>query len=108
MALKSIHIRLEFNLIGGGVGGGNVGGLVGRGGISGSGVLLGVTGVGDISDVTVVAIGLVGDGLDATIGKSNVVRARNVTVTIAGLLVAHVVVIVVLHVIREAVGKGGL
>ena len=64
---------------GGGVSGGGVsGGLVGR-----CDVLLGVTRVRDISDVTVVAISLVSDGLDATIGESDVVRSRDVTVAIA-------------------------
>ena len=91
-----------FNhLIFGGVGLGRVGGgLVVLG-------LLGVTFVLDVSDEAV-AIILVGDGLDATIGEGDAVGARD-DLSVVALLVTHVDVrVVVLNVIRVGVGAGRL
>ena len=78
---------------------GVVGGRVRRGMVSGLGVSgggvglvvvsLGVTIVGDISDVTGVAIDVIVDGLLATIGENNGVRAGGL-VTIAGLVLVHI------------------
>jgi len=84
---------------GSGVSGGGVSGSrVGRGG---------VTRVGNIGDVTVTII-LVVDGLDATIGKSNVVRSRD-SLSAAVLGLAHVDVgVVVLNVPGEVVGATDL
>ena len=71
--------------------------------VGGCRVFLGVTVVFDISDVAVVVIGFVIDGLSAAIGQVNVVRARNVSLTIASLLVAEIVVIIVFDVVGEMV-----
>ena len=46
-------------------------------------VLLGVTVVFDISDVTGVIVSLVGDGLSASVGKVDVVRAGDVALAVA-------------------------
>jgi hypothetical protein len=80
------------NVCRGGVVGSRVSGSV----ISGLGVSsglvvvsLGVTVVLNISDVTGVAIDVIVDGLLAAIGKNNGVRAGGL-VTIAGLVLAHV------------------
>ena len=74
------------------------GGRVGRGG---------VTRVGNIGDVSVTVI-LVSDGLDATIGKSDVVRSGD-SLSAAVLLLAHVDVgVVVLNVPGEVVGAADL
>ena len=65
-------------------------GLVGRGMVGGFVVVsLGVTVVLNISDVTGVAIDVVVDHLLATIGENNVVVSGGL-VTVAGLVLAHV------------------
>ena len=95
-----------------------VGGRVRRGMVSGLGVSggrvglvvisLGVTVVLDISDVTRVAIDVIVDGLLAAIGENNGVRAGGL-VTIAGLVLAHVNVgVVVLDGPIVLVVSGGL
>ena len=56
--------------------------------VSGLGFVLGVDGgtfVFDISDVTVVVVSGVGDGLDTTIGKSNLVRSGD-SLAVGGFL----------------------
>ena len=77
---------LEKNLSCGFVGGG---GLVGGGsGLVGLGFVLGVDSLAfvfDISDVTVVVVSGVGDGLDTTIGKSNLVRSGD-SLAVGGFL----------------------
>ena len=81
-------------------GGGVIGGLVI--------VSLGVTVVGDISDVTGIAIDIVVDILTATVGKDNVVVAGGL-VTIASLVLGHIdVVVVVLNSPVELVVSGSL
>jgi len=66
-----------------------------------------VTRVGNIGDVTVTII-LVSDGLDATIGESDVVRSSN-SLSAAVLFLAHVDVrVVVLNVPGEVVGATDL
>ena len=58
------------------------------GGVVGLGFVLGVDGgtfVFDISDVTVVVVSGVGDGLDTTIGKSNLVRSGD-SLAVGGFL----------------------
>ena len=105
-----------------GVGGGGVSGSGGRvrgsgvswGGVSGSfvgGFVLGVfgfSGVFNLGDVAAVVIGGVGDGLSAAIGQKHVVRSRD-DFTVAALFVAVVVVgVVILHLVGEVVGHGGL
>ena len=84
-------------------------GLVGRSVVGGLVVVsLGVTIVGDISDVTGVAIDVIVDGLLAAIGENDGVRAGGL-VTIAGLVLAHVNVgVVVLDGPVELVVSGGL
>ena len=71
--------RLLFDFLGSGLVSG--GGLVSRGsGLVGFGFVFGVdslTGVFDISNITVVVISGVGNSLDAAIGKSNLVRSSN-------------------------------
>ena len=80
MDLQSFD-RLISGLVGGGrVGGGRVGLLV---------VSLGVTVVGDISDVTGVTVDVIVDVLLATVGKDDPVVSLGV-VTIATLVLAHV------------------
>ena len=81
------------------VGGGRVGLVV---------VSLGVTVVGDISDVTGVTIDLVVNDLLATVGENNPVVAGGV-VTIATLVLAHVDVgVIVIDGPVELVVSGGL
>jgi len=58
--------------------------------------------------ITYVRISLVGDGLGASVGKVDVVRSRCVSLAIARLGVAHVVVMIVLHVIGESVRVGDI
>jgi hypothetical protein len=84
-------------------------GLVGRSVVGGLVVVsLGVTIVGDISDVTGITVDVIVDGLAATIGKNDGVRSLGV-VTIASLVVAHIDVgVVVLDGVVEAVVGGGL
>ena len=77
-------------------------------GVGGSGVSLGVTVVGDISDVTGIAIDVVIDVLAATVGEDDVVVSLGVF-TIAGLVLAHIDVgIVVLDGVVERVVSRGL
>ena len=91
--------RVRRSVVSGFVGGGGVGLVV---------VSLGVTIVGDISDVTRVAIDVIVDGLLAAIGKNNGVRAGGL-VTIAGLVLVHVNVgVVVLDGPVKLVVSGGL
>ena len=85
---------------------GLVGGLVGL--ISGLRVVgLGVTVVGDVGNVAGVAIDVVVDVLLAAIGKNNPVVAGGL-VTIASLVLAEVVVVVILHSPVELVVSRGL
>ena len=62
--------------------------LVSGGGVGLVVVSLGVTIIGDISDVTGVTVDVIVDVLAAAIGKNDVVRARSVAIAIAALLVA--------------------
>ena len=84
-------------------------GLVGRSVVGGLVVVsLGVTVVGDISDVAGVTVDVIVDGLAAAIGKNNGVRSLGV-ISVASLVVAHIdVVVVILDGIVEAVVSGGL
>ena len=93
-------------------------GLVGRGGVGGSRiggsgvglvvVSLGVTVIGDISDVTGVTVDVIVDVLLATIGEDDPVVSLGV-VTIASLVLTHVDVgVVVVHSPIEFVVSGGL
>ena len=71
-------------------------------------VSLGVTVVLNISDVTGVTVDVIVDGLLASIGKDDVVRSLGV-ITVAGLMVAHIDVgVVVLDGVVEVVVSGGL
>ena len=91
---------LVYNLIVGLVGRSVVGGLVV--------VSLGVTVVGDISDVAGVTVDVIVDGLAAAIGKNNGVRSLGV-VTIASFVLVHVnVVSVILDGPVEGVVSRGL
>ena len=102
-------------LIIGFVGGGGVGGRgVGGRSVSGSGfvggfvvVVLGVSVVLDVSDVTGVAVHFVGDGLSASVGQKNVVRAGH-DFAVAVLLVTKVVVVIILDFVAVVVRTGGL
>ena len=78
-------------------------------GVGGSGVSLGVTVVGDISDVTGITVDVIVDSLAATVGEDDGVRSLGV-ITVASLLLAHidVVVVVSLHGPVERVVSGGL
>ena len=113
--LLSYNVQCPKYLIFLGVGGGVVGGgVVGGGGVSSGfvgGFVLGVfglSGVGDLSDVSAVVIGGVADVLGATVGQKNIVRSRD-NFAVAAFLVAEVVVgIVILHMVSEVVGSGGL
>ena len=71
-------------------------------------VSLGVTVVGDISDVTGVTVDVIVDVLAATVGEDDGVRSLGV-ITVAGLVLVHVdVVVVVLDGPVEGVVSGGL
>ncbi len=71
-------------------------------------VSLGVTVVGDISDVTGVAVDVIVDVLAAAVGEDDGVRSLGV-ITVAGLVLVHVdVVVVVLDGPVEGVVSGGL
>ena len=84
-------------------------GLVGRSVVGGLVIVsLGVTIVGDISDVTGVTVDVIVDGLAAAIGKNDGVRSLGV-ITVASLVVAHIDVgVVVLDGVVEGVVSGGL
>jgi len=111
---------LIFSFVGGGgvgrggVGRGSVvGGLVGGGSI-GRGfvggfiiIVLSVSVVFDVSQVAGVAVHFVGDGLSASVGQENVVRARH-NFAVAVLVLAKVVVVIVLDLIAEVVRTGRL
>ena len=90
-----------------------ISGLVGGGRVSGGGVgllvvSLGVTVVGDISDVTGVTVDVIVDVLLATVGKDDPVVSLGV-VTIATLVLAHVDVgVIVIDGPIEFVVSGGL
>ena len=90
-----------------------ISGLVGGGGVSRGGVgllvvSLGVTVVGDISDVTGVSVDVIVDVLLATVGKDDPVVSLGV-VTIATLVLAHVDVgVVIIDGPVEFVVSGGL
>ena len=77
--------------------------------VSGLGFVLGVDGgtfVFDISDVTVVVVSGVGDGLDTTIGKSNLVRSGD-SLAVGGFLGVEVGARVVIgNSVLESVGFG--
>lgn len=83
----------------------------GLGGISGLGLVLGVDGgtfVFDISDITVVVVSGVGDGLDTAIGKSDLVRSRH-SLAVSGLLGVEVGArVVISNSVLESIGLGGL
>ena len=103
--IVSYFDRLISGLVGGGgvsrsrVSGGRVGLLV---------VGLGVTVVGDISDVTGVTVDVIVDVLLATVGKDDPVVSLGV-VTIATLVLAHVNVgVVIIDGPVEFVVSGGL
>jgi len=69
-------------------------GVVGGGGGSvvttgGGGGVLGLSGVGHVSNIAVVVIGVVGHSLGAAIGKSNGVGSSNNTVTVIVLLLVE-------------------
>ena len=71
-------------------------------------VSLGVTVIGDISDVTGVTVDVIVDVLAATVGEDDGVRSLGV-ITVAGLVLVHVdVVVVVLDGPVEGVVSGGL
>ena len=71
-------------------------------------VSLGVTVIGDISDVTGVTVDVIVDVLAATVGEDDGVRSLGV-ITVAGLVLVHVdVVVVVLDGPVEFVVSGGL
>ena len=71
-------------------------------------VSLGVTVVGDISDVTGVAVDVIVDVLAAAVGEDDGVRSLSV-ITVAGLVLVHVdVVVVVLDGPVEGVVSGSL
>ena len=91
------------------VGSNRVMGLAVLCGVSGGGVgLVVVTIVRDISDISGVAIDVIVNVLAAAVGENDIVVSLGV-VTIAGLVLAHVdVVVVVLHGVIEAVVSGGL
>lgn len=86
-----------------------VSGLGGRV-VSGLGFVLGVDGgtfVTDISDVTVVVVSGVSDGLDTAVGKSHLVRSSD-GLAVSGLLGVEVGArVVVLDTVLESVGFGG-
>ena len=90
-----------------------MGGFVGGGRVSGGGVglvvvSLGVTVIGDISDVTGVTVDVIVNVLAATVGEDDVVRSLGV-ITVASLVVAHIdVVVVILDGVVEGVVSGGL
>ena len=69
--------------------------MISGSGVCGSRVSLGIAVVGDISDVTGITINFVVNVLLATVGKCDPVVSLGVMVTIAGLLLAHVYVSVV-------------
>ena len=98
--LKSVDDRLISGLVGGGrVSGSGVGLLI---------VSLGVTVVGDISDVSRVAVDVIVDVLLATVGEDDPVVSLGV-VTIATFVLAHVDVgVVVVDGPVEFVVGGGL
>ena len=71
--------------------------------------ILGVSFVFHISDVSGVVVGFVCDDLGAAVGEKGVVRAGDVTLAIAGLVLAVVVVsVVILYGPRESVGRWDL
>ena len=83
-------------------------GLVGGGGVGLVVVSLGVTVVGDISDVTGVTVDVIVDVLLATVGKDDPVVSLGV-VTIATLVLAHIDVgVIVIDGPVEFVVSGGL
>ena len=85
-----------------------ISGLVGGGGVGLLVVSLGVTVVGDVSDVTGVTVDVIVDVLLATVGKDDPVVSLGV-VTIATLVLAHVDVgVVVIDGPVEFVVSGGL
>ena len=103
--LNSFADRLISGLVGGG---GVSGGRVSGSGVSLLIVSLGVTIVGDISNVTGVTVDVIVDGLLATVGEDDPVVSLGV-VTIASLVLAHVDVgVVVVDGPVEFVVGGGL
>ena len=85
-----------------------ISGLVGGGRVGGGGVSLGVTVIGDIGNVTRVAIDFVVNVLLATVGENDPVVSLGV-VTIATFVLAHVdVSVVVVDGPVEFVVSGGL
>ena len=100
---------LDNLIVGGSVVSGLVGGLAVLGVVGGLVVVsLGVTIVGDISDVAGVTVDVIVDGLAAAIGENDGVRSLGV-ITVASLVVAHIDVgVVVLDGVVEAVVGGGL
>ena len=103
--LNSFADRLISGLVGGG---GVSGGRVSGSGVGLVVVSLGVTVIGDISDVSRVAIDFVVNVLLATVGEDDPVVSLGV-VTIASLVLAHVDVgVVVVDGPVEFVVSGGL
>ena len=82
----------------------------GGGVVSGLGFVFGVDGgafVFDISDVTVVVVSGVGHGLDTTVGKGNLVGARN-GLTVSGFLGVEVGTrVVIMDTVLESIRLGG-
>ena len=69
---------------------------------------LGVTVIGDISDVTGITVDVIVDVLAATVGENDGVRSLGV-ITVASLVLVHVdVVVVILDGPVEGVVSGGL
>ena len=108
--LLSYNVQCPKYLIFLGIGGGVVGGGGVSSGFVGGFVLgvFGLSGVGDLSDVSAVVIGGVADVLGATVGQKNIVRSRD-NFAVAAFLVAEVVVgVVIYYLVGEVVGHGGL
>ena len=108
--LLSYHVQRPKYLIFLGVGGGVVGGGGVSSGFVGGFVLgvFGLSGVGDLSDVSTVVISGVADVLGATVGQKNIVRSRDNFAVAAFLLTVVVVGVVIMHTVSEVVGSGGL
>jgi hypothetical protein len=101
--IASLLFRLDLN---------NLSVIAGFGGgvVSGLGFVFGVDRgafVFDISDVTVVVVSSVGHGLDTTVGKGNLVGARN-GLTVSGFLGVEVGTrVVIMDTVLESIRLGG-
>jgi hypothetical protein len=89
---------------------GNWGSVVSRGGgVVGSGgsIVMGLSLVGHISNITVIVVGMVGHMLDTAVGKVDGVRASNNTVTVIVLLLLESgSTVVISHSVGVLVGAG--